>query len=96
MTKLRALQANIVTLQVDAIVNAANSSLLGAEALTARFTAPPVLSFWKNAGRSVVARPAMPNSPKDTNFPRSSSFTPWDRSGMAEKRRAGIARFLLP
>ncbi|MBN1470541.1 MAG: O-acetyl-ADP-ribose deacetylase [Syntrophaceae bacterium] len=29
MTKLRALQANIVTLHVDAIVNAANSSLLG-------------------------------------------------------------------
>ncbi|MGB5218533.1 MAG: O-acetyl-ADP-ribose deacetylase [Smithella sp.] len=29
MTKLRALQANIVTLQVDAIVNAANISLLG-------------------------------------------------------------------
>ncbi|MBP9012775.1 MAG: O-acetyl-ADP-ribose deacetylase [Smithella sp.] len=29
MTKLKALQANIVTLQVDAIVNAANSSLLG-------------------------------------------------------------------
>lgn len=29
MTKLRVLQANIVTLQVDAIVNAANSSLLG-------------------------------------------------------------------
>ncbi|MCX5848604.1 MAG: O-acetyl-ADP-ribose deacetylase [Deltaproteobacteria bacterium] len=29
MTKLRALQANIVTLSVDAIVNAANSSLFG-------------------------------------------------------------------
>jgi O-acetyl-ADP-ribose deacetylase (regulator of RNase III) len=29
MTKLRALQANIVTLSVEAIVNAANSSLLG-------------------------------------------------------------------
>ena len=29
MTNLRALQANIVTLAVDAIVNAANSSLLG-------------------------------------------------------------------
>ena len=29
MTKLQALQANIVTLSVDAIVNAANSSLLG-------------------------------------------------------------------
>jgi O-acetyl-ADP-ribose deacetylase len=29
MTQLRALQANIVTLQVDAIVNAANISLLG-------------------------------------------------------------------
>ncbi len=29
MTQLKALQANIVTLQVDAIVNAANSSLLG-------------------------------------------------------------------
>jgi O-acetyl-ADP-ribose deacetylase (regulator of RNase III) len=29
MTKLKALQANIVTLEVDAIVNAANSSLLG-------------------------------------------------------------------
>lgn len=29
MTTLKALQANIVTLQIDAIVNAANSSLLG-------------------------------------------------------------------
>jgi O-acetyl-ADP-ribose deacetylase (regulator of RNase III) len=29
MTRLRAIQANIVTLTVDAIVNAANSSLLG-------------------------------------------------------------------
>jgi len=29
MTKLRAIQANIVTLSVDAIVNAANNSLLG-------------------------------------------------------------------
>jgi len=29
MTQLKALQANIVTLEVDAIVNAANSSLLG-------------------------------------------------------------------
>ena len=29
MTILRALQANIVTLEIDAIVNAANSSLLG-------------------------------------------------------------------
>ena len=29
MTELRAIQANIVTLQVNAIVNAANSSLLG-------------------------------------------------------------------
>jgi len=29
MTRLRSLQANIVTLSVDAIVNAANSSLLG-------------------------------------------------------------------
>lgn len=29
MTQLRAIQANIVTLEVDAIVNAANSSLLG-------------------------------------------------------------------
>ena len=29
MTRLRAIQANIVTLSVDAIVNAANSSLLG-------------------------------------------------------------------
>ena len=29
MTRLRALQANIITLSVDAIVNAANSSLLG-------------------------------------------------------------------
>lgn len=29
MSRIRAIQANIVTLQVDAIVNAANSSLLG-------------------------------------------------------------------
>jgi hypothetical protein len=54
-------------LSVDAIVNAANTSLL---ASTARFIARPDLSFLPNAARSMAARPAAPKSLWDIGYPR--------------------------
>ena len=58
--------ADITTHDVDAIVNAANTSLLGVAGSTARSTAPPDPSLSRNAEGSAAAHRARLDSPADT------------------------------
>ena len=61
-TTLDAQVVDITTLDVDAIVNAANGSLLGGAASTARSIARPAPACLPNAARSAAARRATPSS----------------------------------
>jgi O-acetyl-ADP-ribose deacetylase (regulator of RNase III) len=59
---------DITTDDADAIVNAANRSLLGAGASTARSTARPGRACSPSAASSAAVRPATPRSPAATTW----------------------------
>ena len=68
--RIEIIQADITTVRVDAIVNAANSSCLAAAGSTAPSTARPVRGCWKPAAGSVAARPAkLASRPGSTSRP---------------------------
>ena len=60
--RLEVIVADITTLSVDAIVNAANALLL--VAWMVRSTARPDPNCWTSAAGSMAAKPAVPKSPE--------------------------------